>query len=203
MSKPIRAGVTRAKTVRVWHVGQSGRRMVMMLSPSRSGGSVTELSVTDRYRAGGDRASMEPSRSDSRSILLIVEKLMTRSAPNSLRTLPCECPAWIEGRASRKWNPNCSCSVRHRLRAPNQSSRPYAQDPRFNAGTAASSVVRSEKQPGCHNVQEIAINRVAKHAENNWSLCVLAAGAADANTAARAAAHVQTVLRRDYDLLTD
>jgi len=76
-----RAGVTRAKTVRVWHVGQSGRRMVMMLSPSRSGGSVTELSVTDRYRAGGDRASMEPSRSDSRSILLIVEKLTTRSAP--------------------------------------------------------------------------------------------------------------------------
>jgi len=55
-------------------------------------------------------------------------------------------------------------------------------------------------QPGCHSVQEIAINRVAKHAENN---CVLAAGAADANTAARAAIHVQTVLRRDYDLLTD
>jgi hypothetical protein len=59
------------------------------------------------------------------------------------------------------------------------------------------------KQPGCHNVLEIAINRVAKRAENNWSLCVLAAGAADANTAARAAVHVQTVLRRDYDLLTD
>jgi acyl transferase domain-containing protein len=59
------------------------------------------------------------------------------------------------------------------------------------------------KQPGCHNVLEIAINRVAKRAENNWSLCVLAAGAADANTAARAAAHVPTVLLRDYDLLTD
>jgi hypothetical protein len=59
------------------------------------------------------------------------------------------------------------------------------------------------KQPGCHNVQEIAINRVANHAEHNWSLCVLAAGAADANTAGRAAVHVQTVLRRDYDLLTD
>jgi hypothetical protein len=59
------------------------------------------------------------------------------------------------------------------------------------------------KQPGCHNVQEIVINRVAKHGEHNWSLCVLAAGAADANTAARAAVHVQTVLRRDYDLLTD
>ena len=59
------------------------------------------------------------------------------------------------------------------------------------------------KEPGCHNVQEIAINRVAGHAENNWSLCVLVAGAADPNTAARAAAHVQTVLRRDYDLVTD
>ena len=59
------------------------------------------------------------------------------------------------------------------------------------------------KQPGCHNVQEIVINRVARHVENNWSLCVLAAGAADANTAARAAVSVQTVLRRDYDLLMD
>jgi hypothetical protein len=60
------------------------------------------------------------------------------------------------------------------------------------------------KQPGCHDVQEVAINRVtAEHAENNWSLCVLAAGAADANTAARAAVLVQSVLRRDYDLLTD
>jgi hypothetical protein len=47
------------------------------------------------------------------------------------------------------------------------------------------------KLPGCHNVQEVAINRVTdKRAEFNWSLCVLAAGAADANTAARAAVHV-------------
>jgi hypothetical protein len=52
-------------------------------------------------------------------------------------------------------------------------------------------------------VQEIAINRVARHAQNNWSLCVLVAGAADANTAARAAVYVQTVLRQEYDLLTD
>ena len=60
------------------------------------------------------------------------------------------------------------------------------------------------KQPGCHNVQEVAINRVTdERAETNWSLCVLAAGAADANTAARAAVHVQRILRRDYDLLTD
>ena len=44
-------------------------------SPSRSGGSVTELSVTDRYRGGGDGASMEPSRSRRWSILLTFEKL--------------------------------------------------------------------------------------------------------------------------------
>src|SRR5260370_28378497 len=60
------------------------------------------------------------------------------------------------------------------------------------------------QQPGCHNVQDIAINRVTDaRAENNWSLCVLSAGAADANIAARAALHVQSVLRRDYDLMTD
>jgi hypothetical protein len=33
--------------------------------------------------------------------------------------------------------------------------------------------------------------------------CVLSAGAADANTAARAALYVQGVLRRDYNLMTD
>jgi hypothetical protein len=60
------------------------------------------------------------------------------------------------------------------------------------------------KQPGCHNVQEVAINPVKdQYAEFNWSLCVLSAGAADANTAARAALHVQSVLRREYDLMTD
>ena len=49
------------------------------------------------------------------------------------------------------------------------------------------------KQPGCHNVQDIAINRVTdERAENNWSLCVVSAGAADAYTAARPALHVQT-----------
>jgi len=30
------------------------------------------------------------------------------------------------------------------------------------------------EQDGCHNVQEVAINRVTdERAENNWSLCVL------------------------------
>jgi hypothetical protein len=60
------------------------------------------------------------------------------------------------------------------------------------------------QQAGCHNVQDIAINRIThERAENNRSLCVLSAGAADANTAARAALYVQGVLRRDYNLMTD
>jgi hypothetical protein len=50
----------------------------------------------------------------------------------------------------------------------------------------------------------IAINRVTDgHTESNWSLCVVSAGAADANTAARAALTVQHALRGDYDLMTD
>jgi len=58
------------------------------------------------------------------------------------------------------------------------------------------------RQPGCQNVQEVAINRLeADNADHNWSLCVVAAAAADANTAARAAVSVQSELRRDYDLL--
>jgi len=60
------------------------------------------------------------------------------------------------------------------------------------------------QQAGCHNVQDIAINRVTdERAENNWSLCVLSAGAADANAAARAALYVQGVLRRDHNLMAD
>jgi hypothetical protein len=59
-------------------------------------------------------------------------------------------------------------------------------------------------QPGCSNIRMIAINRVTdKLAENNWSMCVLAAGDADANTAARAALHVQHALRHAYDLTAD
>jgi hypothetical protein len=60
------------------------------------------------------------------------------------------------------------------------------------------------RQPGCSSVARIAINRVTDgHTESNWSLCVVSAGAADANTAARAALTVQHALRRDYDLMTD
>ena len=65
----------------------------------------------------------------------------------------------------------------------------------------ARALAEIRKQPGCSSVRNIAINHVTdERAENNWSLCVLAAGTADANTAARAALHVQSVLRRDYDL---
>ena len=60
------------------------------------------------------------------------------------------------------------------------------------------------KQPGCSTVRNIAINHITdEHAEHNWSLCVLSAGAADANTAARAALYVQRALRHNYDLMTD
>jgi hypothetical protein len=60
------------------------------------------------------------------------------------------------------------------------------------------------KQPGCSDVQGIAINRVSDpHAANNWSPCVLSAGADDANTAARAALNVQHALRQDYNLMWD
>jgi len=60
------------------------------------------------------------------------------------------------------------------------------------------------QRPGCSSVASIAINRVTDdRAESNWSMCVVSAGAADPNTAARAAIYVQQALRRDYDLTPD
>jgi hypothetical protein len=60
------------------------------------------------------------------------------------------------------------------------------------------------RQPGCSSVASIAINRVTNdRAKSNWSMCVGSAGAADANTAARAALQVRRALRQDYDLMTD
>src|SRR6476469_1535961 len=68
----------------------------------------------------------------------------------------------------------------------------------------ARALAEIRKQPGCSNVRNIAINRVTdEQAGNNWSMCVLSAGAADANTAARAALNVQHTLRHDYDLATE
>ena len=73
-----------------------------------------------------------------------------------------------------------------------------ARDPRF--GVRSNIVCDTLTDFG----RDITFNRVTdERAENNWSLCVLSAGAADANTAARAALYVQSVLRRDYDLMTD
>jgi len=60
------------------------------------------------------------------------------------------------------------------------------------------------QRPGCSSVASIAINRVTDdRAESNWSMCVISAGSADPNTAARAAIYVQQALRRDYDLTPD
>jgi hypothetical protein len=68
----------------------------------------------------------------------------------------------------------------------------------------ARALAEIQKQPGCSNVRNIAINRVADvRAEDNWSMCVSSAGAADANTAARAALHVQRALRHHYNLAAD
>jgi hypothetical protein len=78
------------------------------------------------------------------------------------------------------------------------------KDPTFDASFAMAGIGRIRQQPGCSSVQDIAINHVTdERAENNWSLCVLSAGTAHANTAARAALYVQHALRHDYDLMTD
>ena len=68
----------------------------------------------------------------------------------------------------------------------------------------ARALAEIRKQPGCSSVCNIAINRLTNdRAESNWSMCVVSAGVADANTAARAALYVQHALRRDYDLWTN
>ena len=68
----------------------------------------------------------------------------------------------------------------------------------------ARALAEIKKQPGCSDIRNIAINRVTDdRVGNNWSMCVLSAGNADANTAARAALNVQHTLRQDYDLTTD
>jgi hypothetical protein len=68
----------------------------------------------------------------------------------------------------------------------------------------ARALAEIQTQPGCSNVRNIVINRAADgRAEDNWSMCVSSAGAADANTAARAALHVQRALRHHYNLAAD
>ena len=73
-----------------------------------------------------------------------------------------------------------------------------------NRDLQARALAEIKKQAGCSDIRNIAINRVTDdRVGNNWSMCVLSAGAADANTAARAALYVQRALRHDYDLATD
>ena len=68
----------------------------------------------------------------------------------------------------------------------------------------ARALAEIKRQPGCSDIRNIAINRVAdERVGNNWSMCVLSAGAADANTAACAALYVQRILRHEYDLATN
>ena len=68
----------------------------------------------------------------------------------------------------------------------------------------ARALAEIRSQPGCSDVRRIAINRVTgERIENNWSMCILSAGDADANTAALAALNVQTTLRHNYNLATD
>ena len=68
----------------------------------------------------------------------------------------------------------------------------------------ARALAEIRSQPGCSDVRRIAINRVTgERIENNWSMCILSAGDADANTAARAALNVQRTLRGEYNLATD
>jgi hypothetical protein len=70
----------------------------------------------------------------------------------------------------------------------------------------ARALAEIKRQPGCSDIRNIAINRLTdERVGNNWSMCVLSAGNADANTAARAALYVQHHLApklRSYDGLT-
>jgi hypothetical protein len=73
-----------------------------------------------------------------------------------------------------------------------------------NRDLQARALAEIKKQAGCSDIRNIAINRVTDdRVGSNWSMCVLSAGNADANTAARAALNVQRALRHDYDLATD
>jgi hypothetical protein len=68
----------------------------------------------------------------------------------------------------------------------------------------ARALAEIKNQPGCSDIRTIAINRGPDNrVGSDWSMCVLSAGAADANTAARAALLVQRALRDHYDLATD
>jgi hypothetical protein len=81
--------------------------------------------------------------------------------------------------------------------------RPIPEGRRMTSAMPWRAFEEIRQQPGCSSVASIAINRVTDDcAKSNWSMCVVSAGAADANPAARAALYVQHALRQDYDLMT-
>jgi hypothetical protein len=63
-------GVTRASTVLVWHVGQIGRRMGMMLSPLVQAGALQNSQSPVDTEGGGDGASIELQEFRRCSVLL-------------------------------------------------------------------------------------------------------------------------------------
>jgi hypothetical protein len=86
----------------------------MMLSPLVQAGALQNSPSPVDTRGGGDGISLEPFAipplfhfAHFRKVNVLVEATCAgRKAPRD------------KGRASRRWNPNCSCSVRYRLRAP-------------------------------------------------------------------------------------
>lgn len=57
---------------------------------------------------------------------------------------------------------------------------------------------------GCEDVRDVGIYHVTDdRADSNWSISVISLGAADKNTADRAALYAQSKLRRQYHLMTD
>jgi hypothetical protein len=76
--------------VLVWHMGQSGRTMVMMLSPFVQAGALPNSQSPVDTEGGGDGASMEPSRSPPlvniahfRKVNVLVETKSTRGGQPS------------------------------------------------------------------------------------------------------------------------
>jgi hypothetical protein len=78
-SKPTGPVVVCANTVPVWHIGQSGRRMIMMLSPLVQAGALQDSQSPVDTEGGGDQPAWNVSRSHRWSILLTSGKLIIRS----------------------------------------------------------------------------------------------------------------------------
>jgi hypothetical protein len=69
ISKPDGPGVISASMVIVWHAGQGGRRIIMMLALDQAGALQNSQSPVDAERVG-DQATMDPPKFERCSILL-------------------------------------------------------------------------------------------------------------------------------------